>query len=234
MILNKVRFYRVGGYVRDGLLNLKHNDIDYCVEAKSYDDMIDAIKLRGEDIVYMNPELQTAKTKQNNHQIDYVLCRKESDYIDNHKPSKVTIGTLYDDLSRRDFTINSIAIDEDNNYIDYFGGLNDINNRVIKCVGNTKEKLIEDPIRILRAFRFLIKLPDFNLDIKIIDFINNPELINIIKLISKDLIRNELELWFKYDTIKTMVMLNKYPLLLEAIFKIQGLWLLPTFKQIKF
>jgi tRNA nucleotidyltransferase (CCA-adding enzyme) len=227
--MDKVSFYKVGGCVRDQLLNRNYNDIDYAVEASSYDSMIEAIKSLGESIVYTDKTLQTVKTKNG---IDYVLCRKESDYI-GHKPSNVELGTLYDDMKRRDFTINALAIDSKGKIIDYFGGYTDINNRILRCINNTYFSFEEDPIRILRGFRFLVTLDHFKYDTDIDNFMNSDIVIPLIKTIPEDSIRKELDKCFKYDTMKTITCFNKYPLFMEAIFKYTHIWLLPTVKKIK-
>ena len=138
-----IKIYRIGGCVRDKILGLKPKDIDFAVEAKSYQQMKEFIQENGK--IYCEiPKYFTIRAKYNGTDADYTLCRKEKDYTNKRHPDKVMIGTLYDDISRRDFTCNAIAIAEDGHIIDYFNGMKDIENRILRCVGNTKERLMED------------------------------------------------------------------------------------------
>jgi tRNA nucleotidyltransferase (CCA-adding enzyme) len=150
-----VKLYKVGGCVRDQLLGISSKDIDYSVEAKSYAEMREELLARGCKIYLEKPEYLTIRGKLNNEDVDFVLCRKDGAYSDGRRPDEVTIGTIYDDLARRDFTINAIAIDEDGNYIDPFNGRKDLEDRIIRCVGSN-DRLKEDALRILRAYRFCI------------------------------------------------------------------------------
>lgn len=76
-------------------------------------------------------------------------------YSNNRKPIKIIyIDSLEEDLKRRDFTINSICIDKDDNIIDYYDGKKDIKKKIIRSIGDPYEKLEEDALRILRAIRF--------------------------------------------------------------------------------
>ena len=87
---------------------------------------------------------------------------------------------IRDDLSRRDFTVNAIAIHPNGEFIDVFGGINDIENQVIRCVGNPKERFTEDALRILRAIRFSATL-GFKIDKATFDaaFITKKGLANV-------------------------------------------------------
>lgn len=90
--------------------------------------------------------------------------RKESGYSDHRRPDHVYIaGSLTEDLSRRDFTMNAMAYHPEEGLVDPFGGLNDICNKVIRCVGDPYKRFSEDALRMLRAVRFSAQL-DFNMD----------------------------------------------------------------------
>ena len=117
--------------------------------------------------------------------------RTEGQYIDNRHPNEVKfVANIKDDLSRRDFTINAFAYNYKFGLLDYFNGLNDLNNKLIKCVGDPNTRFNEDALRMLRVIRFSAQL-NFNIDKKTYFSIkNNYKLINNI---SKERIRDELE-----------------------------------------
>ena len=85
--------------------------------------------------------------------------RIDGDYLDGRHPSTVTFTpNLKDDLLRRDFTINAMAYNDEDGLIDLYGGMADLQNHVIRCVGNPDERFDEDALRILRAVRFSAQL----------------------------------------------------------------------------
>src|SRR5579859_2576372 len=144
-------FYLVGGYVRDKILGIPSKDLDYSVEAASYEEMRQSIIDRGGTILLETPNFFTIRARIGKEVSDYVLCRKDGAYSDSRHPDSVEHGTLHDDLARRDFTMNAIAIDSDGNYIDPFNGISDIKNKLIRCVGNAQDRFDEDALRMLRA-----------------------------------------------------------------------------------
>ena len=92
--------------------------------------------------------------------------RKDDEYLDNRHPSSVQfVDDLKEDLARRDFTINALAYSEKEGVIDYFGGIKDLQNKVIKCVNDPNKRFKEDALRILRALRFSSQL-SFRIDVK--------------------------------------------------------------------
>ncbi|MBP5574880.1 MAG: hypothetical protein J6X50_03970 [Bacilli bacterium] len=83
--------------------------------------------------------------------------RKESNYLDSRHPSKIEfVKDIKEDYLRRDFTINALYLDESLNVIDYCHGQEDLNNRILRMIGDPNQRLKEDPLRILRAIRFAI------------------------------------------------------------------------------
>lgn len=164
--------YIIGGYVRNKLLGINSSDIDICTNALPKD-IIRLFKLKKD--TKDNYGSVNIKTKKYN--IDITTFRSELNYI-NHKPTNIEyVDDLETDLIRRDFTINSIVMDSKEEIIDIFNGVNDLNNRLVKCIGDTKSKLTEDPLRILRAMRLSI-IYNLELDKEIIKFIkNNKELV---------------------------------------------------------
>lgn len=222
------KFYQVGGSVRDQLLGQKSKDIDFAVEAASYDDMKDAILGKGGKIFLESPEYFTIRAHMAPHgACDFVLCRKDGEYVDGRRPESVEAGTLYDDLARRDFKMNAIAIGEDGEYIDPFNGMGDISRSRISCVGNPEDRFQEDGLRIIRAIRFAV-VKQFVLDEDIDDYLRKEYLPRRLSGVSNERIREELQKAFSFDTPMTLKLLNNYNL--TFIFE-NNLWLEPTMKK---
>ncbi len=227
--MNKVNFYRVGGCVRDGIMGIQSKDIDFSVEAASYDEMKAAIIERGCDIKVEKPEFFTIRAVDKVlGGVDFVMCRKEGAYSDGRRPDSVENGTLIDDLSRRDFTMNAIAQDDNGNIIDPFNGQNDIRERIIRCVGNAEERISEDSLRLLRAVRFSVT-KGFGISIQIHKILHDPKFIDMLDNVSSERTREELFKMFKHNTLDSLEIFELYPLLKQKIFS-GGLWLMPTSK----
>lgn len=142
--------YIVGGFPRDTLLGLKTMDIDICTNAKPKEIIELFSSSSVSDVGYGSVKLIYKNSK-----FDVTTFRKDIKYEDNRRPVKMKyINNLKGDLLRRDFTINTICIDKDEKYIDILNGKEDINNKIIKTVGNPKYRIKEDALRILRAIRF--------------------------------------------------------------------------------
>ena len=153
-----IKYYMVGGAVRDKILGIDPKyikDIDYSVEAPSYEAMKTELLKRGLEMFPIKEDYMTIRGKLNGVAADFVLCRKDGHYSDGRRPDTVEIGTLYDDLARRDFTMNAIALDEDDNIIDPFDGRGDLHRGIIRCVGKATDRMREDSLRLIRAIRFL-------------------------------------------------------------------------------
>ena len=158
--------YIVGGYPRDYLLGIKTKDIDICTNA-SPKQIMEIFDTEGvSDIKY-----GSVKVIYKNYKFDVTTFRKDIKYEDNRKPIKIKyINDLKKDLLRRDFTINTLCIDKDENIIDILGAKSDLDNKIIKTVGNPRYRLMEDSLRILRAIRFASIL-DFDIDNKTKNYI---------------------------------------------------------------
>lgn len=151
--------YIIGGFVRDYLLNIESKDIDITTNAtpKQLQEIFDDACL---------PSTDYGAVILNAYHIRFEITtfRKEISYVDNRKPEKIEyIDDLYLDLQRRDFTINTICINDKGEVIDLLKGKDDLEKRQIKCVGNAYQKFEEDCLRILRAIRFAAIL-DFSMD----------------------------------------------------------------------
>ena len=148
------RLYMVGGATRDFLLERPILDYDFVTDATP-DEMKSFLK----DADYTFARFGTVRLKVNHIKVDITTLRVESEYIDYRHPSKVTFTrSIKEDYVRRDFTINAIYMDEEYNIIDYCGGLQDLNNKLIRFIGDPDKRIKEDPLRIIRAERFEKKL----------------------------------------------------------------------------
>jgi len=157
--------YIVGGCVRDFLLGLEPKDWDVTTNAKP-----EEIQKVFPDSFYENNFLTvTARTgikKAGLEEIEITTYRLEAKYSDKRHPDEVKYAKkLEDDLSRRDFTVNAMAMDEDKKVIDLFEGQKDLKSKIIRTVGNAEERFNEDALRMLRAVRFATTL-DFKIEEK--------------------------------------------------------------------
>lgn len=158
---NHIPFYIVGGAVRDDILGLNINDYDFAV-GTTPEVLLEIFKDYKKDIYHIN--LGSLKVHIGSSLLELSCLRKESGKKDERFPSKVEFTTdLLLDASRRDFTINAVYYDLDKGYIDPLNGINDIKNHLIKFIGNPMIRILEDPLRIIRAIRFELLL-DFNID----------------------------------------------------------------------
>jgi tRNA nucleotidyltransferase/poly(A) polymerase len=224
-----VQIYKVGGAVRDEFLGVKSKDIDFAVEAPSYDAMRDYIAERGK-IFLEKPEYFTIRAKLDGLDADFVLCRKEHGYSDGRRPDLVTAGDIYDDLSRRDFTVNAIAVrTSDGEVFDPHSGVRDIEQRVVRCVGNAYERFSEDSLRMIRAIRFHIT-KDFWLHRDIVDALNDQKLVDELENVSTERVREELNRCFRHNTLQTLAALDRFHKVRAAIFGDSELWLEATNK----
>ena len=224
-----IKLYKVGGCIRDQFLGVKSKDIDYSVEAPSYDAMRDYIAANGK-IFLESPEYLTIRAKVNGDDADFVLCRKEGEYTDGRRPDKVEAGDIYDDLARRDFTMNAIAFDVDTKeFIDPHNGMEHISARKIRCVGVAADRFNEDSLRLLRAIRFCIT-KNFYLDIDIHNALNDIDIVNKLVNVSHERIREELNKCFKANTYQTLRIFETYPLVRDIVFQNVDLWLEATNK----
>lgn len=240
------KFYEVGGKIRDEILGLNSKDIDYSAvpsegllkQVQSAHSMFNiletSLKEEGFEIFLVTPDCFTIRAKfPKGHKYqgvaDFVMARKEVGYIMGTRTPIVLPGTLEDDLSRRDFTVNAMAKDDDGNIIDLFGGMEDLKNMVLKTPLNTKVTFDDDPLRILRAIRFSITK---GFSLKHLDYyINNYDYETKMKVVSTDRIREELHKCFKHDTMHTLETLQDYPTLKRYIFENKLMWLKPTNEQ---
>lgn len=241
------KFYEVGGKVRDEILGLVSKDVDY-VAVPSEDLLKDVssahtmfgvlegyLKSEGFEIFLVTPDCFTIRAKfPKDHKYqgvaDFVMARKEVGYIPGTRQPMVVPGTLYDDLERRDFTLNALAKDDDGKIIDFFNGMEDLKNGILKTPLDCRVTFDDDPLRILRAIRFSIT-KGFKMSAKMALVIQYYNYLERMPVVSAERIREELFKCFKHDTYETIQMLNEFPTLKYYIFKNTSLWLKPTMEQ---
>lgn len=146
--------YAVGGCVRDSLLGKTPHDWDFTTSATP-DDMIHICASHGIRYIETGIKHGTLTLCMFDEQYEFTTFRIDGNYSDGRHPDKVEFtNSLYEDLRRRDFTINAMAYSEESGLVDYFGGESDLRNGIIGCVGNADERFHEDGLRVLRALRF--------------------------------------------------------------------------------
>lgn len=154
-IFNEHNFhiYMIGSTSRDFLMKREIEDYDFVTDATP-DEVLSFL-----DCNATYKKFGTLSLKVNNKHCDIVTLRKESEYLDLRHPSKIEfIKDINEDYKRRDFTINAIYIDEDYKVKDVSkDGVNDLNNKILRFIGDPTKRIKEDPLRILRAKRFIVE-----------------------------------------------------------------------------
>ena len=185
--------YVIGGFVRDYFLKRESKDVDIVVVGSGIEMaklVSKALKITSEIKIFKT--YGTAMLRYSNFEIEFVGARKES-YSTKSRNPKISEGTLEDDIKRRDFTINSLAISlNKNNYgklIDQYNGLNDIKSKIIITPLDPNVTFNDDPLRMLRAIRFASNLK-FDINKNILGVITN--LNSRINIITKERIVDEI------------------------------------------
>ncbi|MCR5145013.1 MAG: CCA tRNA nucleotidyltransferase [Lachnospiraceae bacterium] len=177
--------YAVGGCVRDTVLGKTPADWDITTSAKPQQ-----VKEIFSKTFDTGIEHGTVTVLLNHVGYEVTTYRIDGEYEDGRHPKQVEFtSSLEEDLKRRDFTINAMAYNDNQGLVDLFGGMEDLDKGVIRCVGNPMERFDEDALRMLRALRFAAQL-DFEIDSKTIDAI--VELAPTIEKVSKERIMVEL------------------------------------------
>ncbi|MBC5624114.1 CCA tRNA nucleotidyltransferase [Clostridium sp. NSJ-49] len=182
---NNYEAYMVGGCVRDSLLGLSPKDYDITTSATP--NITENLFSKTIPTGIEHGTITVVIEKEN---FEVTTYRTEGKYVDNRRPESVHfVSNLKEDLSRRDFTINAFAYNDKAGLVDYFGGLNDLNNKIIKAVGDPNIRFQEDALRMLRAIRFSAQL-NFTIETNTLNAIKGN--CNLIKNISIERIRDEL------------------------------------------
>lgn len=217
--MSAIRLLEVGGVVRDSLLNVRTKDIDYAVEIPymvgqdailGFDTMREFLVNQGFEIFVETPDFLTIRARfprsdprRASTTADFVLCRSEGPYSDGRRPDYVRVGTLQDDLGRRDFTVNALARDEDGYIVDLHHGVRDLRDRVLRCVGDPYDRMREDALRAMRALRFCIT-KGFRMPVELQRVINDGLTVEALARISVERREHELRLCFQHDTLYTL------------------------------
>ncbi len=232
--MSEIQLYKVGGCVRDELLGVHTKDIDYAVEAESFSAMREYLQDNKFEIFLETPQFLTIRARfPRDHEharltADFVLCRKDGRSSNSRHPDSVTPGTIFDDLARRDFTVNAMARKADGILLDPHNGLVDLTDRVIRFVGDPDERIYEDALRVLRAVRFCIT-KGFQLDSDTADALKMSHVARLLTAVSTERIREELHKAFQANTLDTIELLTELRLM-KVLFIRQSLWLEPTMK----
>jgi poly(A) polymerase len=156
-----VKIYLVGGYVRDLLLGIQCNDIDISIIGDAIKFAESAAASFGLQLNAVYKKFGTALLIKGNLKIEFASARKESYNLDSRKPN-IEFSDLKDDLSRRDFTVNALAVslnkEDFGSIIDLFNGLKDLENKILKTPLDPEITFSDDPLRMMRAVRFASQL----------------------------------------------------------------------------
>lgn len=175
---NGYEAYFVGGCVRDYLLGENFSDIDITTNA-----LPEEVKKVFRKSIDTGIQHGTVTILFNGDSYEVTTFRTEEDYTNHRSPEKVEfVSNLREDLDRRDFTINAMALDYNGNLFDYHDGDKDLSSKIIRTVNNPNERFYEDALRMLRAFRFSSKL-GFEIEDNTLNAIKkNAELIKFVSI----------------------------------------------------
>ena len=243
------QIFKVGGCIRDKFLGVDSKDIDFTfvlddlsgTVEDGFKIMTDWMTERGFEIFLSTPDCFTIRAKfPKDHQFtglvaDFVMARKEVGYTEGTRRPILELGTLEDDLLRRDFTVNALAEDIDGNLIDLFGGQEDLKRGLLRTPLPAKMTMMDDPLRIMRALRFKIT-KGFSIHDDIWMAMMQPEILEKLRTtVSAERIRDEVFKMMKHDTVATIKLLHlvdaqSIPGFLDLVFD-RGMWLKPTFEK---
>lgn len=208
------KLYAVGGFVRDLMLGMNNFDIDLVVEPDAIEFAREINRfLDGRIIVY--EQFGTAKILlRDGLRLDFATARTEF-YIQPGAVPQVELSNIKQDLYRRDFTVNTLAIqlniENFGKLLDFFGGVADLEEKTIRVLYNLS--FVEDPLRILRAARFEQRL-DFKIEEETLAFLKNAVKTRVINKVSRDRLSEEIKLIFiEKDPLKVLVRLQELKLI---------------------
>jgi len=245
------KIYKVGGCVRDKILGVDSKDIDFTFVLENLDRTVEEgfdimakwLEHNEFEIFLSTPSMFTIRAKFPKEHADaglvadFVMARKEIGYVPETRNPILVLGTLEDDLIRRDFTLNAMAEDESGNLIDLFGGKRDLEKGLLRTPLPAAQTMMDDPLRILRALRFSITR-GFSIDDSIMVAIyrkTNPQILEKLEMVvSAERIREEVSKMMSHDTVKTLELFREIEDILPGFTKLifsRGLWLKPTFEK---
>ena len=219
---NGFEAYIVGGFVRDYLLGIVSTDIDICTNALPKDlvNIFDNYNISNSD--YGSFKMITSRFN-----FDITTYRKELAYS-GRRPSEIEyVDSLIEDINRRDFTINTLCMNSKGEIIDLLNAKDDLDSKLVKCVGEVQKKFREDPLRMLRAIRFATTL-DFKLDEEIIIGITNNK--NLISTLSNTRRKEELDkiltssnALYGLDLIKKLDLLSELNISFDSVIYVEDI-----------
>jgi len=216
-----MKIYLVGGAVRDQIMGLEPHDKDYVIVGATENDIQKMLSEGYKEVGKSFPVFLHPETKD-----QYALARTERSTHQSLKSFIKENVSLEEDLKRRDLTINSIAFDiQTKEYIDPFGGINDIKNKILR---NTSNSFRDDPLRILRVARFKCNYSNFKISDELyseINFINN-NLKDLLLSIPKSRILGEIRKTWEYKNpslfFKTLNEVSSLQILFPSLYKLIG------------
>lgn len=193
--------YIVGGAVRDSTLGKATEDVDIATSAAP-----EEVRSLFTKTIPVGLEHGTVVVRHKHRSYEVTTFRRESDYEDHRRPSSVSfVSSLHEDLGRRDFTMNAMAMSLDGDIIDPYGGREDIKDGIIRTVGKACERFREDPLRMMRAVRFTSQL-SFRIGSETLQALKQSA--NDLQHISVERIRDEFEkLLMGHDTQQAVIIL---------------------------
>lgn len=244
------QIFKVGGCVRDQILGIDSKDIDFTFVLddlnktvhEGFVEMTKWMQDRKFEIFLSTEEMFTIRAKfPSDHQFkglvaDFVMARKETGYVEGTRRPILALGTLEDDLIRRDFTLNAMAEDAEGNLIDLFGGKLALERKVLQTPRDAKITMLDDPLRIMRALRFSIT-KGFTIDPEIWNAMRQPEILEKLRVtVSAERIREETNKMMSHNTPESLRLLmdvdkHHIPGFIELVFG-RGMWLKPTFEKV--
>jgi tRNA nucleotidyltransferase/poly(A) polymerase len=244
------KIFEVGGCVRDELLNVHTNDIDFTfvlddltgTVEEGWNSMVSHLETEGFKIFLKTEDCFTIRAmfpKGHQHEglvADFVMARKEVGVVEGTRRPILELGTLEDDIFRRDFTVNALAKALDNEVIDMCNGQRDLRDGVLRTPLDPIQTLLDDPLRLIRALRFSIT-KNFKIHDKLWDAMFTPGLLDKLEsVVSMERIQGEITKMMKHDTVASLRLFNRIdqiePRLLEIMFG-GSMWLTPTMKNKK-
>lgn len=205
--------YFVGGCVRDLLLNRNIGDIDIACSAAP-----EIVQQIFPKVIPVGIEHGTVIVRHKGESYEVTTFRKDGDYSDQRHPDDVMfINNIDEDLKRRDFTINALAMDKHGEIIDLFSGTKDLDAKLIRAVGNPRERFMEDPLRIIRGLRFASQL-GFSIETETLQQMKS--LINEIETVAVERLTNEFSKIFQGEFVQNSI---------DYLIQIQGFKHLPVF-----
>jgi tRNA nucleotidyltransferase/poly(A) polymerase len=241
------QIFKVGGCVRDKLLGVESKDIDFTFVLDDLDQTVEEgfqsmtswLAHEAFSIFLSTPDCFTIRAKfPKGHKneglvADFVMARKEIGYIDGTRQPILVLGTLEDDLIRRDFTLNAMAEDDEGNIIDLFGGREDLEMKILRTPLPADQTMMDDPLRFLRALRFAVT-KGFLINYDIVSAMTQPEILEKLeKVVSAERIREEVFKMMKHDTVASLDLFREVETTLPGFTKLvfsRGIWLKPTFE----